>query len=104
MLANIEFRYNKKDNHLKRCPFCNGAVEFEMSAAVYNRLVKGQCSQCGMMFAYQEQHEHIELHKLNGDLPVVTTLKQMRALNAPFEVVWNSRIGEKERTQRGAKV
>ena len=79
---------------LKLCPFCGGAVEFDLNMVIYNRRITGQCQNCGMCFMYQEQYEHIELHQRNGDLPVVTTLKSMRALNAPFEEVWNSRVIE----------
>ena len=77
---------------LKLCPFCGGAVEFDTDMAIYNRRIYGKCRECEMCFMYQERHEHTELHKRNGDLPVVTTLKSMTALNAPFEEVWNRRV------------
>ena len=77
---------------LKLCPFCGGAVEFDSDIAIYNRKIFGKCLSCEMMFMYQERHEPLELHQRNGDLPVVTTLKAMTRLNAPFEEVWNRRV------------
>ena len=77
---------------LKLCPFCGGAVEFDSDVAIYNRRFYGKCQECEMCFMYQERHEHTELHHFNGDLPVVTTLKSMTALNAPFEEAWNRRV------------
>ena len=86
-------RVNPSNN--KGCPFCGNSVEFDSTIAVYNRRIMGRCNGCGMIFIYQEEHEHMQLKHYNGDLPVVTTLKAMRALNAPFEHGGNSRMGEK---------
>ena len=88
----LNLQANPSNN--KGCPFCGNSVEFNSTMAVYNRRIMGRCNGCGMIFIYQEEHEHMQLKHYNGDLPVVTTLKAMRALNAPFERVWNSRMGE----------
>lgn len=79
------------DTELKTCPFCGGSVLFEHTFALYNRRITGKCLGCGMEFSYQERHEENTLEQRNGDLPVVTHLKTMKAMNAPFDIVWNSR-------------
>lgn len=80
------------DNELKPCPFCGGAIEVEPTIALYNRRIKAKCLECGMEFAYQERHEENVIIHRNGNLKVVTHLTSMKALNAPFDVVWNRRV------------
>lgn len=82
---------------LKSCPFCGGNVEFEASFAIYNRLWQGKCINCGMMFAYQEEHE-----PLTNDFTVLGMKEvyyhRMVAKNKPFEEVWNGRVEDEQRT------
>ena len=68
-------------DELKPCPFCGGYVRFESSSAIYNRRIYGECLQCGMEFAYQEEYEEI----LNSSRVLYVPTKEV------FENAWNRR-------------
>lgn len=78
---------------LKRCPFCNGNVEFEASAAVYNRRYHGKCLSCGMEFAYQEEHEPLEIDYKGLQMKHVY-YNRLALMNKPFFEVWNRRADD----------
>ena len=86
---------NLERNEWRGCPFCGGPVEFDGSIAIYNRLYKGKCSECGMMFAYQEEHEHLEVDFKGLEMKAVYYSRYVQ-VNKPFHEVWNRRVNDEQ--------
>lgn len=73
------------------CPMCGGKVEFEMTAQVYNKHFRGQCTKCEMVFCYQERHEQLE-HDYEGLGMRVKYYNRWIPKNEPFEKVFSRRV------------